>query len=153
MDWEPWIHFAHVMGAIVWVGGGAIMSVVAWRARRTADIAVFRELAGVQSFLGLAVFLPAILVVLLSGIWMVLDFSGDFAKLWILFGIGALVAAFLIGAVYLSRSAIRFDRLTKSGDLEGARSALGNWLAGYVIVLAIVVFAVWDMVFKPGTGG
>jgi uncharacterized membrane protein (DUF485 family) len=153
MGWEPWIHFAHVIAAIVWVGGGAAVSLVAWRVRRSGDIAVFRELAGVQSFLGLTVFLPSIVVVLLSGIWLVLDFSGDFTKLWLVLGIGAFVAAFLIGAVFLSRSAIRFDRLAKSGDLEGARSALGSWMVGYAVVLAILVFAVWDMVFKPGTGG
>ena len=104
-------------------------------------------------YLGLTVFLPSIVVVLLSGIWLVLDFSGDFTKLWLVLGIGAFVAAFLIGAVFLSRSAIRFDRLAKSGDLEGARSALGSWMVGYAVVLAILVFAVWDMVFKPGTGG
>jgi uncharacterized membrane protein (DUF485 family) len=153
MDWEPWIHFAHVGAAIVWVGGGAIISLVAWRVRRSGDIAVFRELAGVQSFLGLAVFLPAIVVVLLSGMWLVLDVSGDFTKLWIALGIGSLIAAFLIGAIFLSRSAIRLDRLARSGDLEGARSALDSWLVGYAAVLAILVFAVWDMVFKPGTGG
>lgn len=107
MDWEPWTHFAHVTGAIVWVGGGAVLSLVAWRVRRSTDIAVFRELAGVQSFLGLAVFLPAIVIVLLSGIGLVLcEFGGDFAQAWVLLGIGALVAAFLIGAVHLRLAAV-----------------------------------------------
>jgi uncharacterized membrane protein (DUF485 family) len=149
MDIKPWIFFAHVTAATIWVGGGAALSLVAFRVRRSGDLAVMKELAGVQSFLGLTVFLPAIVIVLLSGIWLVLDFSGDFTKPWILIGIGALVVAFLIGAIFLSRSAIRFDRLAKSGDLDGARAALGKWLAGYAVVLVILVFAVWDMVFKP----
>jgi hypothetical protein len=81
------------------------------------------------------------------------EFGGDFTQAWVLLGISALIAAFLIGAIYLSRSAILFDRLAKSGDLDGARSALGSWLVGYAFVLAILLFAVWDMVLKPGTGG
>ena len=32
----------------------------------------------------------------------------------------------------------------------GAR-LLNRWLAGYSIVLAVLLIAVWDMVFKPGT--
>jgi hypothetical protein len=82
---------------------------------------------------------------------MVLIASGDFTTLWIALGIGALVASFLIGAIFLSRSALRLQRLASSGDLAGARTALGGWLRGYAIVLAILFFAMWDMVFKPGT--
>jgi hypothetical protein len=31
-----------------------------------------------------------------------------------------------------------------------ARPLLDRWVAGYGVVLAILVIAVWDMVFKPG---
>jgi hypothetical protein len=36
-------------------------------------------------------------------------------------------------------------------DIAAARDALGRWMVGYVVVLAVLVFALWDMVFKPGT--
>ncbi len=35
-------------------------------------------------------------------------------------------------------------------DLQTARDLLGRWIVGYQIVLVILLFAVWDMVFKPG---
>ena len=81
---EPWIHSIHVLGAIIWVGGGVMLS--------------------------------------------------------------------LIGAIYLSRIAIQLDRLTAGTDLNlrEARDLLGRWIVGYQIILVILIFAVWDMVYKPG---
>jgi uncharacterized membrane protein len=149
MELQPWIYLAHIVGATVWIGGGVLLSLVAIRVRRTTELAVMREFAGTHRFIGLAVFTPAVTIVLLSGVWMVLEFGGDFTRLWIALGVGALVLAFLIGALYLSRNALRMERLSREGDLEGARDALGRWLAGYALVLAILVFALWDMVFKP----
>lgn len=153
MDWEPWIHFAHVTAAVVWVGGGVMLSLVAVRARRSEDLAVVREFARLLSYAGLRVFTPAVLVVLLSGLWLVLAGSEwNLTQLWILLALGAFAAAFLIGAVYLSRSAIHLEQVAATTpDLEAARAAIGRWLVGYGLVLAILVFALWDMVFKPGT--
>jgi hypothetical protein len=64
-----------------------------------------------------------------------------------------LAAAFLIGAVYLSRIGTRLQRLAVN---DGPRSAndgpmlLDQWLLGYGMVLVVLLVAVWDMVFKPG---
>jgi len=153
MDWEPWVHFAHVLASIVWVGGGLTLSVVGWRAHRSADLAVMRALAGMLFFLGIVIFAPAMVVVLLSGVWLVLDAAGDFTELWIVLALTAFALAFLLGAVYLSRTVLRLKRLAESGDLAGTRAALGSWLTGYAVVVAILVFALWDMVFKPSAGG
>jgi hypothetical protein len=91
-------------------------------------------------------------VVLLSGLWLVLAGSEwNLGQLWVLLALGAFVAAFLIGALYLSRVAIRLQRAaTATPDLAVARGAIGQWLLGYGVVLAILVFALWDMVIKPG---
>ena len=151
MELEPWLHFGHVAGVAIWIGGGSALALIATRIRATDDLKVLQTFARTLSFVGLSLFTPAIVVVLLTGIGMVLGSSGDFTTPWIALGITALVAAFLIGALFLSRSAIRFGRLANEGDLSGARAALGNWLSGYIIVLVILFLALWDMVFKPGT--
>lgn len=152
MDWGPWLHFAHIAGAVVWLGGGLTLSLVGLRARRSKDVAVIAQFAPTFSFLGLRVFMPAVVVVLLSGIALVLtDFSGDFTQPWIAFALVAFGLAFLIGVLFLSRAAIQLERSAEGGDLAAASEALGNWLVGYGIVLVILVFALWDMVFKPGS--
>lgn len=150
---EPWIHFIHVLGAIIWVGGGVMLSLVGARARKSNDPRVIGEFARTLSYVGLRVLTPAVVAVLLTGIWLVLTGSEwSFTQLWVLLGLGAFIAAFLIGAIYLSRIAIQLDRVATSTDLnpQTARDLLGRWMAGYQIILIILVFAVWDMVFKPG---
>jgi uncharacterized membrane protein len=137
---------------MVWLGGGVMLSVIGLRVRRSDDLAAIAEFARALSFVGLRVFLPAVLVVLATGLWMVVGGSAwRVDQLWILLALAAFVVAFLVGAVYLSRSASSLRRAAiDDADTDSARRALGRWLAGYAVVLAILLFAVWDMVFKPG---
>jgi uncharacterized membrane protein len=150
---EPWIHFIHVLGAIIWVGGGVMLSLIGARARKSDDPRLIREFARTLSYVGLRVLTPAVVALLLSGLWLVLTGSEwKFTQLWVLLGLGSFIAAFLIGAIYLSRIAIQLDRVAAGTDLnlQTARDLLGRWMVGYQVILLILVFAVWDMVFKPG---
>jgi uncharacterized membrane protein len=155
MDFEPWVHLGHIIGAVIWVGGGVMLSLVGVRARRSDDPAVVREFARLLSFTGLRVFAPAVVVVLLTGLWLVLAGSEwQLDQVWVLLALAAFAVAFLIGAIYLSRSALQLERAATSAfDPPVARAAIGRWLSGYAFVLATLLFALWDMVFKPGTGG
>ena len=152
MTLEPWLHIAHITGAIIWIGGGVMLSVIGARARRSGDMSVIGEFARTLSYVGLRLFTPAVLVVLITGVWLVAEQSGNFTQLWVLLALGAFAVAFLIGAVYLSRSAIRLERVVSgpTPDLQSARDALGRWILGYRVVLIVLAFALWDMVFKPG---
>jgi uncharacterized membrane protein (DUF485 family) len=113
---------------------------------------VIGDFAETLSFVGLRLFTPAVIVVLVSGVALVQQSSEwNFTQLWVLLAIGAFLVAFLIGAIYLSRSAIQLDRAANhAADLEAARAALLHWLVGYGVVLAVLGFALGDMIFKPG---
>ena len=152
MTLEPWLRFAHITGAVIWIGGGLMLTVIGGRARRSGDIVLIREFARTLSYVGPRVLAPAVVVVLASGIWLVVQQSRDFSQLWILLALGAFAAAFVIGAVYLSRSAMMVERAAAdtTGDTHAARDALGRWMLGYAAVLVILLFALWDMIFKPG---
>src|SRR5512138_1719482 len=105
---EPWIHFLHVLGAIIWVGGGVMLSLIGARARKSEDPRLIGEFARMLSYVGLRVLTPAVVGVLLTGLWLVLTGSEwSFTQVWVLLGLGAFIAAFLVGAVYLSRIAIQ----------------------------------------------
>jgi hypothetical protein len=130
-----------------------MLSLIGIRARQSEDLHYIREFSRTLSYVGLRVLMPAVIAVLVFGIWMVLAFSvWQFTQLWILLALGAFALAFLIGAVYLSRIALALDKQTAGTDfdLETARNLLSRWIVGYQIVLLILLFAVWDMVFKPG---
>lgn len=97
--------------------------------------------------------MPSVIAVLVFGVWLMLAATAlRISQLWILLALGAFVLAFLIGAVYLSRIKMALKRLTANTafDKSTARDLLSRWIVGYLIVLLMLVFAVWDMVFKPG---
>jgi uncharacterized membrane protein len=146
-----WLLFAHIAAAMVWVGGGVMLSTIGMRAKATNDLAIIRHFAKTLSFTGLRVFMPAVLVLLASGVWLVLAGSGDFGQLWVLLALGGFALAFVIGAGYLSQVAIGLDKLVSQPDADpvAAADALQRWITGYWVVLAVLVLTVWDMVFKP----
>jgi hypothetical protein len=90
-------------------------------------------------------------VALLSGIGLVVSRSRSFTELWVLLALASFVVAFVIGALFVSRTAMQLSRLATeaSVDVTAADSALGRWLMTYRLILAILVFVLWDMVFKP----
>jgi uncharacterized membrane protein len=152
MDLDPWLHFAHIIGAVVWVGGGLMLSVIGLRARRSGDIGIIRDFAQTLSYVGLRLFLPAVLVLLVTGVWIVLSGGGNFLQLWILLALGGFALAFVIAVGYLSGVVVELERAASQSDASAAAvgALLGRWIAGWGIVLLVLALTVWDMVFKPG---
>jgi hypothetical protein len=72
----------------------------------------------------------------------------DFRKLWVQHGLGLFAAAFLIGAVWQSRTGLVATRAARDDDTE-ARRQLRHWSWGYRLVVLLLVAAAWDMTTKP----
>ena len=150
MTLESWLHFGHVLGAIAWIGGGLVLALLALRVRRSTELSTYREFAGTLSYVGPRLLLPGLAVTLVFGVLMVLvDPVWDFGQTWILIAIVLSTAAFLVGLLYVGRIGIQFSR-AETVDVAGQRRLVDQWLAGYGVVLAILLVIVWDMVFKPG---
>jgi uncharacterized membrane protein len=49
MTLDSWLHFGHVLNAIVWVGGGLMLSIVGLRVRSSGDPTALRQFAGTLS--------------------------------------------------------------------------------------------------------
>jgi len=147
-----WLLFVHVLSAMVWLGGGLTLMLAGFRDRSSARPEAVAEFAGTVPFVGLRVLMPSVIVLLVTGIWQVLASSAwSFSQLWVRLALGLFILAFLVGAVYLSRVGIGLARATADNRLASEGTALLNrWLVGYVVVLALLVVAVWDMIFKPG---
>jgi uncharacterized membrane protein len=154
MSLDSWLHFLHVVAAIVWLGGGLMLVMVGIRVRSSTSSEAIAEFARTIPFVGIRVLGPAWIVVLVTSVWMVLSSSEfKFTQLWVLIGLGAFAVAFLVGAVYMSQVGIRLDRAARGEDRQHANlpALLQRWLVGYSVVLVVLLVAVWDMVFKPGT--
>ena len=151
---SDWLHLVHVLSAMIWVGGGLMLSVIGLRARSSSDPKAIADFARILPFVGIRVLMPSVILVLLTGIGLVLaDSEFHFSQFWVRLALALFAVAFLIGAVYLSRVAIQLDRvIAGQGQAAAAATALLNrWLIGYWAVLIVLLVIVWDMIFKPGT--
>ncbi|MGA2763270.1 MAG: DUF2269 family protein [Spirochaetia bacterium] len=152
MSLQSWLLFLHVLGAIVWLGAGATVSLIGLRVQRSRDRGVVADFARTLRYLGLRAFMPALFVVLATGFVLVLDGSHwRISEPWILIGLALFLIAFLIGAVYLSQVGIALERTvtTPDHDVGEATALIERWVIGYGAILLVLVVAVWDMVFKP----
>jgi hypothetical protein len=94
---------------------------------------------------------PATIAVLGLGIGLVVDTDAwDFGQLWVQLGLGLFAGAFLIGALYQSRTALAAERAVARGDDAQARRQLVRWSWGYRLILLLLIVAAWDMTTKPG---
>ena len=146
-----WLRFLHVLAAMVWVGGGVMLAVTAARVLRDRDPAAVGRFTGSLRVLGPRVLAPATVAVLGLGIGLVVESDAwDFGQFWVQLGLGLFAAAFLVGAVWQSRTALAATRAAARKDDAEARRQLRRWLWGYGLIVLLLVVAVWDMTTKPG---
>ena len=146
-----WLLFLHVLAAMIWVGGGIMLATAAARVLRDPDRGAVGRLTRSLRVLGPLVLAPATVAVLGLGIGLVVDTDAwDFGQLWLQLGVGLFAAAFVIGATWQSRTAIAATRAAERGDDGEGRRQLRRWLAGYALIVLLLVVAVWDMTTKPG---
>jgi uncharacterized membrane protein len=147
-----WLKFLHILGATVWLGGGAALILAGIRTRKSTDPGAVAEFGQVVQYVGMRLLGPAWIMLLITGVWMVLvSAAWKFSQLWVLLALGLFALAFLIGVAYLSRVGIQLARMGSSAQATDGAALVGRWILGYGLVVAVLVVAVWDMVFKPGT--
>jgi uncharacterized membrane protein len=146
-----WLLFLHVLAAMVWIGGGVMLAAIAARALRDPDPAAVGRFTASLRVLGPLVLAPATVAVLGLGIGLVVDSGAwDFGQLWLQLGLALFAAAFLIGAVWQSRTALAATRAAGRDNNGEARRQLRRWLWGYRLIVLLLVAAAWDMTTKPG---
>jgi uncharacterized membrane protein len=141
-----WLVFFHVLGAMVWLGGIAVLGALATVAIRNPEQAA-PFIASLRR-IGPIVLAPAPLTLVVFGLWAVAhDPAWSFDQTWVQLGLALFVLAFLIGAAHQSRAALAAERAT---DPREAARHLRRWAYGMGVIVALLVVATWDMVFKPG---
>ena len=141
----------HVLSVVVWVGGVAALSLVAWRLRNERNREALTALVRQASWFGERVAGPASFVVLLTGPMMVGMAHIGFGTFWVLWGIAGLTAHFWIGATALRTRTKTLLQLasTSSGDEAALLAAARRLWSAQLIYLAIMAAVVAAMVLKP----
>lgn len=146
-----WLLIFHLLFAMLWVGGGALLALMGVRALRDPDRDAVGRFAASLRVLGPVVLAPSVFGVLAFGLWLVFESPAwDFGQRWIQIGLGLFAVALVIGAAFQSRAALATARAAASADDQEARRQLRRWLWGYALILLLLLIAVWDMTTKPG---
>jgi uncharacterized membrane protein len=153
-DWYALFKWVHVTGAVIWVGGGLTLTILAMRAERSSDDPVeMATIARQAAFMGERVFAPVGLLVFLMGIAMVINLHWGWGTTWILIGLIGYGVTFLTGLLVLGPQAKRVGQLieTKGADNAETQAAIQRILLVARVDMGVLLLVVADMILKPFT--
>lgn len=141
-----------MLGAIVWVGGATAIQVFGIRTKRAADPTKTAFFVGNVAFTVLWVFLPASLVVIVSGIGLTETGNWDWGEPFIVGGLLLWAIVSLVAFGFLARAMGQAGaQLAAAGPSPALMLRLRNlvWLSRALLgILLVIVFL---MTVKPGT--
>lgn len=156
MTWYAFFKAVHVVAAVLWVGGAAMVQAYAFRITRTGDGRRQAEFAKDTEVVGMRVFMPSGIILLLAAIGMMINAHWSWGQNWIVLGLIAFALSFATGAGFLGPESGRIaaiierDGPTSPAALARIRRILMISRVELVVLLAVV----WNMVVKPvGQGG
>jgi uncharacterized membrane protein len=144
--------FAHIAGAVIWVGSATAVQFFAYRALRANDPDRLANVASDIAWLGSRILVPVSLLTFGLGVWLVLDTDAiGFGDDWIVIGLVLFALSFLTGAGFLGPESGRIARLISlhgAGSPEAGARIRRNLLVSR-IDLVILFLIVFDMAVKP----
>jgi uncharacterized membrane protein len=139
--------FVHITGAVIWLGGAFTFQMYGWSVRRGGDPEEMARFAGRAGHLAERMFVPASLIVVLAGIWLMIEGSWNWDQLWVIFALVTFAASFVTGLFVLTPLA---KRIPVAGPTTPEGQALIERLFTILrIDLAFMYAIVFAMVVKP----
>ena len=96
-------------------------------------------------------FLPSVLLVLITGIGMVQVGQLSFSLAWIVWGIAGLATSMLIGAVFTGGAARKLGQAIAKGEIDaaGIAAAQRRIMMFAMLNMVLLLSIIWAMVAKP----
>lgn len=143
--------FLHVFGAAIWLGGEVVMLALQAIALRSADASRAVALIRDTDRVNVLIILPASMMLLGSGLWLVVDGDWGFDRFFVLFDLAGFVVSSIVGAAVTSpgrkalRKAVERDGVEAREVLSLTRRIQFGLLVD-VLLLTTIVFV---MATKP----
>jgi uncharacterized membrane protein len=150
-NWYALFKAVHVTFAVIWVGGGTLIMILALLAERTNDPDEIATIARQAAFAGERIFAPAGLVVFLMGIAMMINTDLGWGKFWVVLGLIGYAATFITGIAFLSPLAKKISASTaeRGASHPETIALIKRILLVARIDIAVLLVVVLDMVTKP----
>lgn len=155
MTWYELFLFLHILMAIVWVGGGVLMQVLALLVLRDGDPVRTAGFAGDVEQVGMKLFTPASLILILSALGLMLNGASpwDWSEPFVSVGLLVWIVSFIAGVGYLGPTSGKIKRSIEATGPTSAESLrlIGNVLRYSRIELVLLLVTVFMMTVKLGT--
>jgi uncharacterized membrane protein len=150
-DWYALFKAIHVLVAVIWVGGGAMLTVDGIRAKRENDPVKVVGVAQRAAFWGEKVFAPAGLVVFLMGVAMMINTNWGWGHFWIVAGLIGYASTFVTGIAVLSPMAKKIEASAQANGPEhpATIALIERILLIATIDVSVLLLVILDMVTKP----
>lgn len=142
------VKYLHVVAAVCWVGGGAVLMYLAALAARAKDDAGQMAVMGQMNSLAMIWFIPASLSTVIFGA-IATTVNGYWGHAWIILGLIGFAATFVTGNFFIKPTGEKIGKFAAAGNMTAALGAGKKLLtiAKFDYVMLFVV--IFDMVFKP----
>jgi hypothetical protein len=146
-----WLTSAHVIAAVMWVGGDVMLTLLALMTLALHDPLHLARFMKQVAFLG-KLYIPILsLMVIGFGFALVENGNWGYGPTWIQIGIAGWAATFALGAGYLGPNAKKIDTLIEARGAEDpeVQALIARVLRVARIDAVILLFMVFDMTAKP----
>jgi uncharacterized membrane protein len=142
----------HILAAVIWLGGGIAMHILGRRVLKRNDPQEIYKFSAEVNIIGMRLYAPMSLILLVAGILLVNEAGYEFSQLWITLGFLGWVFSFIVGVGYYGPQDKKLQTLvaaegpTAPGVVANVRQALLVNSFEILILMLVVV----DMTTKPG---
>jgi uncharacterized membrane protein len=142
----------HVLAAVIWVGGGTAMHILGRRVVKRGDSKEIYEFSKEINVIGLRLYAPTSLILLIAGILLVNEAHYEFSQLWITLAFIGWAFSFIVGVGYYGPQDKKLQKLVaeKGPDDPGVLTNVRQALMVNQFELLILFLVVVDMTTKPG---
>lgn len=153
LTWYDWFKAGHVMVAVLWVGGGATLGLLALMTLRLNDPLRMAQFAHQAGKIGELLYTPSSLLVLLFGIGLMTNDQSpwDWDMTFVQIALAGWALTFLVGFFYIRPTAAKLAKaIEERGPTDPeAQRLIKNILLVTRIDVLILLFIVFDMTAKP----
>lgn len=144
----------HIFFAVVWVGGGTVIAILAFLIDRSRDPVQIGKFGAMTQKIGLRVFLPSSLIVLALGFVLVHKGSWGYGHFWVVFALIGWAISFCVGLFVLSPLAKKVAEVVPQRGIEDPE--VQALLRRIILVdrwqVLVLLLTVADMAAKPFSG-